>query len=252
MQNLLKKYHASFLLLVLLIVAISVSGCGGASQVTKAARVPSASQVELIQNVILQYQATHEGLLPLVAADETVSRYEKYRIDFSKLMSANLLGEIPPSAYQNGGNYYYLILNEETAPLVRVQNLVHTMGVNDVQLAADQYLSEQGKLALLEDQVVDKFFYLIDYDVLNIKAPELISDYSGQPLTLMMDRTGTVYINYEPDMYRFIQQNPELAENTAQDMRNWVVENAIFVPVRSAAYIMMAGGQLGTDPKFQP
>src|SRR5690606_39207600 len=68
-----------------------------------------------VQEAVNRYFETH-GTLPLFNADANVPKYEKFRVDFARLKSAGFLPAPPPAAFEGGGPYLFLIVDEERDP----------------------------------------------------------------------------------------------------------------------------------------
>ncbi|MBW7455759.1 hypothetical protein ACFOLF_05365 [Paenibacillus sepulcri] len=203
------------------------------------AKQPAKDAILNVQTVIDQYQKD-TGLLPIQNSDQDTPIYEKYLIDFAKLQRMNYLTSIPETAYEKGGSYYYLIINEETDPTVKLMNLVIYQQVNDVQAAVKTYRSgHNGELPSSDEAYPD--FVRIDYKKLAVKEPVIRSMFTGQTLYTLMDAKGNVYIDYGSDIMQAIEKAGGKSIAPAQDLRGLLVNNADFVPVKSPVYHLING-----------
>lgn len=80
------------LLLGMVSLALTLSGCLYPGE-EKRASVNYRESVKRIQAAVDDYQQ-EEGVLPILNADETTPRYEKFRIDLGKLNNKGYLDDI--------------------------------------------------------------------------------------------------------------------------------------------------------------
>lgn len=223
----------AWLLPVVLLMAFSLTGCMYPGN-EKEGGVNYRESVKRIQAAIDDYQQEH-GILPILNADETTPRYEKFRIDLEKLNKSGYLDDIPNTAFEKGGSAYFLILNEETDPIVKVMDLVTVQKVNDVQLQLNRYKSAHGG----EIPVLDELYpglYTIDEKKAGISSISLSSVYSGQPVHFMMDKNGQVYVDYIFDILAAINKNGGVQEGN-KDLRLHLEQASYYVPVKSLPYL---------------
>ncbi len=220
-------------LLGMLLTVFTLSGCMYPGE-EKEAGVNYRESVKRLQAAIDDYQQ-EEGLLPILNADESTPRYEKFRIDMEKLNKSGFLDDIPTTAFEQGGSAYFLILNEETDPVVKVMDLVTVQKVNDVQLQINRYKSAHGG----EIPVLDELYpglYTIDEKKAGTSSITLSSVYSGQPVQFMMDKDGNVYVDYILDIVTAINKNGgEYDDN--KDLRLDLEQASYYVPVKSLPYL---------------
>lgn len=221
------------LLLGGLSLVLTLSGCLYPGE-EKRDNVNYRESVKRIQGAIDDYQQ-QEGVLPILNADETVPRYEKFRIDLEKLTTSGYLDDIPATAFEEGGSAYFLILNEEIDPAVKVMDLITVQKVNDVQLQIDRYKSAHGG-ALPVDNELYPGLYTIDDKKAGTSSITLNSVYSGQKLDFIMDQEGTVYVDYVFDIMAAIEKNGGEHEET-KDLRQHLEEASYYVPVKSLPYL---------------
>ncbi|WP_308639132.1 hypothetical protein [Paenibacillus silvisoli] len=233
----LKKAAAA---MVLALMAALLSGCLYPKDQLGQNQKPPKDAIMNVQAVVDQYQKD-TGLLPIQNSTETTPLYEKFKVDFDKLKRMNYMSSIPESAYEQGGSYYYLVINEDTDPTVKLMNLVLYQQMNDVQAAVKSYSdTHEGKLP--EGAELYPGFKGIDFDALDMKEPALHSMFSGAILTPMIDAKGTVYIDYGADIMQALSKLESGKKPGEQaDLRAVLVDSSDFVPVKSPVYRLVNG-----------
>lgn len=226
------KWRSVRLTAVLAVLTVLLSGCLYPEEERAAGQLPAKDAVLSVQAVVDQYQKD-TGLLPILNSEPDTPVYEKYRVDFGKLTRMKYVSDIPPAAFEKGGNYYFLITNEETDPTVKLMNLAVYQQVNDVQREVVSY--QRAKGALPRGEEVYPGYFRIDYSALNIREPKLSSVFTGQTLQTMMDAGGNVYIDYAADMMQAIQKSGT-SPKPDQDLRELLASQSDFVPVKSPVY----------------
>ncbi len=225
---------------LMLAVCMLLSGCLYPRDRLEQNQRPPKDAILTVQAVIDQYQKD-TGLLPILNSTEDTPVYEKYRVDFEKLQEMNYLSEIPPSAFENGGGYYFLIINEEKDPTVKLMNLVFYQQINDVQAAVKAYVGAHGGKLPAGQRAYPDFTY-IDYSKLKpLKEPVMNSMFTGQPLLTMMDAQGNVYLDYGSDIMQQLNKQGAAKPEPGQDLRTLLVNGSDFVPVKSAVYRLVNG-----------
>ncbi|MFD0586894.1 hypothetical protein ACFQZE_02675 [Paenibacillus sp. GCM10027627] len=200
--------------------------------------VPPKEAVRNVQAAIDQYFA-EKSLLPIVNSSQEVSKYEKYKINFQKLTSTGYLSSIPTAAFENGGNYYFIIIDEETDPRVKLMDIVTFQKINDIQNWVKLHMAEGG--ALPKKEAMYPGFYAVDYEAMNKKAPVIKSVYSGGTLSALVDDKGQVYTDYGLDIMQLIQKNGTAELEKDADLRALLVDSADFVPVKAPEYRLVDG-----------
>ncbi|NMO96963.1 hypothetical protein [Paenibacillus lemnae] len=221
-------------LTVSLILVLFLSGCMYPKEDQQENQVSYRESVRRIQDAVNDFYK-EESILPIITAGEEVPRYEKYRVDLDKLKNMGYIDEIPKTAFEKGGSGHFLIINEEVDPLVKVMDLLTIQKVNDVQLSVNRYKSDHdGELPTGVE--LHPGFFSVDVAKTDMKKLQLKSFYSGQEITLMMDDTGKVYVDYAFDIMQAIQKNGE-DPKPDQDLRTYLEEESYFVPVKSVPYL---------------
>ncbi|WP_379162561.1 hypothetical protein [Paenibacillus sp. sgz5001063] len=201
--------------------------------------------VQRVQAAVDDYQQ-QEGLLPILNADEATPRYEKFLVDLDKLQQTGYLDEIPAAAFEKGGSSYFLILDEEHDPAVKLMDLITVQKVNDVQRQINRYKSaHSGNLPA--DQEIYPGLFTIAARKAGTDSITLNSIYSGRLLPFIMDKSGTVYVDYSIDIQTAIQKNSTTPiKNT--DLRLQLEQASYYVPVKSLPYFWVNGQPVPQPP----
>lgn len=217
----------------LLLLITLLTGC----MYSNTNRGPQASpqeSVAIVQAAVDRYVA-EKNILPIKNFDSDTPLYERYVIDFRKLMGEGFISQLPQAAYEQGGSFYFVIVDAEKQPTVKMLDIAMIQQVGDVIQAVHQYRgSHSGELPLADE--ISQHWHHIDYSALKMKPVELSSPFSTLKLTLMIHQDGQVAINYAPDIMRMVDQfqisNPEQVE----DLRVYLVQYSDFVPAVSVPY----------------
>lgn len=215
------------------LIALLLSGCLYPQTDSSSSTIVSKESMRNVQAAVDQYM-NDKSILPIHNSDSNVDRYEKFRVNFDMLKQEGYVEVLPSSSFEGGGNYYFLILNEDTQPTVKAQSIYLIQKIIDVQRQVDAYRDKNGVLPAA-DQVYEGF-YAIDYEALDIKAPQLHSIYSGSISELLLGESGTVYINYASDIYQMMMQHPDYELTDENDLRELLAMYSDYVPVKSAKY----------------
>jgi hypothetical protein len=194
--------------------------------------------VNRIQSAVDDYQKELD-VLPIINADQNIPRYEKFRVDMDKLKRSGYIDEIPSTAFENGGHGYFLIINEESDPTVKVMDLVTVQMVNDVQRAVDKYkVGHENQLPRGEEIYPE--VYTVDLLKAGISSIKLKSVYSNEDMTFLMNTYGQVYVDYGYDIMQTIDKS-DLKPEDDEDLRDYLVNSSFFVPVKSLPYYWSNG-----------
>nr|WP_280521214.1 hypothetical protein [Paenibacillus mangrovi] len=215
------------------LLAVSLTGCLYPEEKKSENSVSYRESVKRIQSAVDDFQKD-QGILPILNADESTPKYEKFRVDMDQLQKRGYIDEIPSTAFEKGGSAYFLIQNEETDPTVKVMDLITVQKVNDVQRAVNQYkIAHDGKLPAGEE--VYPGIHTVDPALAKTESIELKSIYSGQDMNFIMDQAGVVYADYSFDIMQLIDKEG-LKPSKEEDLREELVKSSDFVPVKSLPY----------------
>jgi hypothetical protein len=224
-------------LLCLMLAAVALSGCMYPDDLREGKRGAGTDELAAVQSAVRQYREAY-GVLPIKTTDKDTPIYEKYVIDFQRLLNTPYLDRIPANAYEEGGPHIYVIVDPETDSTVRWFDLATAQQVNDVQREVDRYAALYGRLPAGEPFAPG--YSLIDYKRLRMARVQVRSVYSGGYLGLIMNEEGKVGVNYGPDIVQFLA-NHGIEPEPGRDLREYLVERTPFVPVKSFPYVLRNG-----------
>ncbi|MBW4839930.1 MAG: DUF3939 domain-containing protein [Paenibacillaceae bacterium] len=227
----------SALLVVILAMMMTflLSGCLYRGDRQVGGPISYTESVDRIQRALDRFQED-KGILPMITAGEETPRYEKYRIDLDQLKRGGYLEELPAAVFEQGGSVYFLVIDEETNPTVKVMDLSTMQKVNDVQRKVLSYQSSHG--GALPSKAGEEAYpglYTVDLPLLQAESLALPSVYSGETLPFLMDARGNVYVDYAFDIMQAIDQSGKTPQGD-EDLRTWLTDRSAFVPVKSLPY----------------
>lgn len=236
MHRTAKLIVRSGLLLCLVIGGMTLlSGCMYSKEQRLEQGVSYRESVDRIQRAIDQFLAD-EGILPIITAGEETPRYEKFVIDLDKLHKKGYIDEIPVTAFEKGGSAYFLVIDEDHDPKVKVMDLVTMQKVNDVQRLVNKFLaSHDSKLPASDGAETYPGLYTVNLKQINGEDYSLRSVFSGETLPYLMDNKGNVFVDYAFDIMQAINK-AEAKPKDDEDLRTILVEQSYFVPVKSLSY----------------
>jgi hypothetical protein len=223
------------LLLILLLIPL-LSGCLYPKERLGENAAPPAQQIQQVQEAVLKYQEK-TGVLPVLTKDASTPIYEKYPIDFKKLVP-DYLSMIPGAAYENGGNYMFVLINPEEKPEVRLADLVISQKIQSLQQDVQLYYI-RNKSYPLGEKIADGY-YLLDFKAFNKEVESVTSQYSQQQLSIIISEKGVVGVDYAPDIHMAVQKlstPPAIYE----DLRKYLAVDSPVVPVKSFPYFLING-----------
>lgn len=231
-MHLLKVFRTSCLI-ILILSMLTLTGCLYPNDQTPGGNASARESVLTVQDAVDRYQEQQE-LLPIQNADEDVPLYEKYKVDLGKLQRMGFISQIPSAAFENGGIYQFLVIDEETKPTVKLLDLVVFQAVGNVQTKVNQYRSSHANENPTETELYEGFF-TIDFGTLGISEPDIISMFSKQSLNLLVNKQGQVFVDYGIDIATAVKK-AEVLPKQEEDLRRLLIEASYFVPVRSPVY----------------
>ncbi|MFC4302776.1 hypothetical protein [Cohnella boryungensis] len=228
------------------LLLVTLTGCLYPEDQSPGNNISAREAITAVQTAVDRYR-DDSGLLPIQNASEETPLYEKYKVDFGKLKRMGYLSQIPAAAFESGGGYQFLIIDEESdKPQVKLLDLAVFQAVGDVQRKVTAYRAANGKRNPAGDEVYPDF-HAIDFARLGIASPEIRSMYSRQTLNWLVDGQGNVYADYGVDVATAVEKtNKEPA--ASEDLRRALIEASYYVPVRSPAYRWIDGEPRAARP----
>ncbi|TKD69857.1 hypothetical protein [Pseudalkalibacillus hwajinpoensis] len=210
-----------------------LSGCLYPESQKNENQIPYTDQIQSVQSAVEQYQE-NKSILPIKTRDQGTPIYQKYPVDFKKLVPA-FLQQAPGNSFENGGVFQYVLIHVEENPTVRLIDLVTVDKVKDLQLQVNDYRRNH-KYPPFKD-VLAKDRYSIDYDALGMdEEPTIISPFTNDQLSFFIDENGEVHIDYRDDLNKAIVNNPDHPYKNGDDIRDLLADNSFYVPVTSVPY----------------
>ncbi|MCF6093534.1 hypothetical protein L1765_05975 [Microaerobacter geothermalis] len=219
-------------MILFLLVAIFLTGCMY-PQERRMENIPVDQSVKMVQEAVEQFQE-ETTVLPIETRPADTPVYEKYIIDFGKLVP-RYIPFVPTNAFENGGIYKYVLVDVETEPKVKLLNLYLLNEINDIQRRVNLY--KYKTTALPVKSMIDKNYFTIDFSQLNRKAPEIKSPFTSNFLPVIMDINGKVGIDYSMDLMIKLKEVVQLPPD-GEDIRDLLVNDSYFVPVASFEYTL--------------
>ncbi|WNC17246.1 hypothetical protein [Brevibacillus brevis] len=232
-----QSWRKSFKLIAsLAVLSVLLSGCLYPDERKAENQVPSVFYLEATQKAIEQFQQD-TGVLPIVTKQMDTPIFEKYEIDFRKMIP-RYMPDAPGNAFEKGGVYKYVLIDVETKPTAKLLNLGAVSTVADVQSAVNRYRGYYNKLPIKDD--LGNGYYSIDHEELGVKTWQVPSTVGQNFLPLVMNANGEVGIDYASDIAQLLREKKvEVPKNT--DPRYVFARESMFVPAKSFPYELVNG-----------
>lgn len=118
---------------LLIILSVILSGCLYPQDKLAENQVPYEDQVKSVQSAVDRFQKDNGGILPIKTRDASTPIYQKYPIDFQKLVP-KYMAEPPGNSFENGGIFQYVLVDVETKPTVKIFDLRIAETIRDVMI----------------------------------------------------------------------------------------------------------------------
>lgn len=192
-------------------------------------QVPYKDQLDSVQSAVNQYKEANGGILPIKTKDAETPIYQKYPIDFNKVVP-KYLSEPPGNAYENGGLFQYVLVDVEENPTVKLLDLRMAETIREIKMR----INANG-YPPFKDQIA-KNIYTLDFNKIGYKEePVAVSPYTNQNLHFIISTDGEIFIDYRSDLYQAIKSS-KLVLKEGEDIRHILVNESMFVPAYSLPY----------------
>lgn len=223
----MKKNFQLFLPFIL--VLSMLTGCMYPDEKLVQNQVPYKDQLDSVQSAVNQFREAKGGILPIKTKDAETPIYQKYPIDFNKIVP-RYLSEPPGNAFENGGIFQYVLVDVETNPTVKLLDLRMAETIREIKMRinANGYPPFKEKIA--------NNVYTLDFEKIGYKKePVAVSPFTNNNLHFVISTDGEIYIDYRPDLYQAIKSSGKELK-AGEDIRQILVGNSMFVPAYSLPY----------------
>lgn len=222
---------------VLLLFVLLLSGCMYPDSQRKEQQMLPVESVTVVQAAVDRF---HEqtGVLPIKNSEMDTPLYQKYVVDFQQLLGG-YLGQIPAAAFEQGGIHYFVMIDVEEEPKVRLLHLPSMKVVDELQRKVNTIRREQGSIP--GDQLQFGAWYTLDAEAVKPTAVSVVSPISGQTLPVIVHEDGRVAIDYSSDIMQLLQQQEITEPNEQMELLSLLAEHSYYVPAGSFPYYFHDG-----------
>ncbi|MGA9228484.1 MAG: hypothetical protein WB217_19240 [Mesobacillus sp.] len=211
------------------LVLITLTGCMYPEEKLVQNQVPYKDQLDSVQSAVKQFQEANGGILPIKTRDAETPIYQKYPIDFKKIVP-KYLSEPPGNAYENGGIFQYVLVDVEVNPSVKLLDLRIAETIREIKMRI-----EANGYPPFKDQIAANI-YTLDFKKIGYKQePVATSPFTNQNLPFIISTDGEIFVDYRSDLYQAIKST-KLDLNEGEDIRHILVNESMFVPAYSLPY----------------
>lgn len=213
-------------LLTFTLSLVVLTGCMYPDDQRAGSNIPPETDIQNVQNAVDNFQESEGGILPIKTTEDAVE-YLEYPIEFTRVVP-EYLSEIPVTAYENGGNFQYVILDEEEDPTVKIADLAIIEELRSLSLR----INGMGEHVELGEQVGPNV-YQLDLEHYNLADnPTVTSPYTRQELNVYYSGGQDFVVDYRDDLNMMIE-NEGLEFETGEDIREVLYEYTPIVPIYS-------------------
>jgi hypothetical protein len=214
---------------ILLFASIILTACMYPEERLAKNQIPYEQQLQMVQTAVNQYKDDTGGLLPIKTKNNDTPLYQKYLIDFQKLIP-QYLSEAPGNAFESGGIFQYVLVNVEEDPTVKLIDLRIAETIREIKIR----IQSQGYPPFKEE--IANNVYTLNYELLGYKEePFVVSPFTQNNLPLVINGNAEIFVDYRIDLYQALQQM-EVSVQQGEDIRYILMENSPFVPAYSLPY----------------
>lgn len=208
---------------------ILLTGCMYPEEELAQNQIPYEDQVQAVQSAVKSFQEDNGGILPIKTKDMDTPIYEKYPIDFNKIVP-KYLAEPPGNAYESGGIFQYVLVDVEKNPTVKIFDLRIAEEIKDINL----FISLQ-KYPPYKKEITTGV-YSFDFKKIGYEEePYVVSPYSNQNLSFVITGSAQVFVDYRSDLYQ-VMQSGSCKKAAGEDIRDCLWQDSLFVPAFSLPY----------------
>lgn len=214
---------------LLVFTTMFLSGCMYPNNELTKNQTPYKDQIQAVQIAIEDFKKDNSGILPIKTKAANTPIYERYPVDFKKLMP-KYISEPPGNAYESGGIFQYVLVDVESNPTVKLFDLRITDTIRDIKLRikANGYPPFKKRVA--------GNVYTLNFKKLGFEQiPYVISPYTNQNLPFVVTGDAEIYVDYRSDLYQTLKKG-NFNETDGKDIRSILMKDSMFVPAYSLPY----------------
>jgi hypothetical protein len=220
-------------------MSVVLTGCLYPDERLEKNQVPNDHQLQSVQLAVDNYKEANRGQLPIETRNSDTPIFQKYPIDFKKLKQYGFIGSTPGNAFQEGGDYQYVIIHPDENPTVKVLDLRLTEHIRSINTQLQLYRSKHIYPPFGEE--IAYGVYEIDFEELGFDEPQyVVSPYTMEHLPIVIDAKGELNIDYRKDLYKLMKEN-EHSYQEGDDIRYFLTDNYPIVPAYSLPYTLQDG-----------
>lgn len=217
------------ILCLLIFVPLLLSGCMYPNQNLTINQTAYKDQLQSVQNAVDAFRKDNDGILPIKTMEASTPIYQKYPIDFKKLIP-KYLAEPPGNAYENGGIFEYVLVDTDANPTVKLVDLRIAEAIQEIKfrIEANGYPPFEKRLSYS--------VYTLNFKKLGYETPPYaVSPFSNNNLPFIITSDAQVYVDYKSDLYEALKKN-HYSIKSGEDIRSILSNNSMFVPAYSLPY----------------
>lgn len=201
-----------------------LTGCMYPDDERAGSNIPPETDIDNVQSAVENFREKEGGILPIKTTEDSLE-YLKYPVEFTRIVP-EYLSEIPITAYENGGNFQYVILDAEDNPTVKIADLAIIEELRSLRLR----INGMGEHVELGEQIGPNV-YQLDLEHYNLaENPTVTSPYTGRELNIYYSGGEEFVVDYRDDLNLMIE-NEGLEFETGEDIREVLYELTPIVPI---------------------
>lgn len=218
---------------IALLVSLFLTGCLYPDQEKAKSQIPYKEQIQSVQSAVDQFQKDEGGILPIKTKPAETPYYQRYLVDFKKI-APRYMAEPPGNAFEAGGVFQYVIIDEETNPTVKIFDIRIAQEIQDLNLRLTAYRQKNG-YPPYKERLSEEVFTL-DYEKMGLKeAPTVLSPYSQKQLPIVINSDVGLYVDYTADLHDALNKK-KTDFKPGEDIRPVLTEDSEFAPAYSLPY----------------
>ncbi|CAM3717709.1 hypothetical protein [Alkalicoccus chagannorensis] len=214
----------------LLAAVLLLTGCMYPQEERSRNHGPNQEQLDRVQSAVDQFHE-NRGVLPIATRDADTPIFQRYPIEFSQIVPS-YMSEPPGNAFENGGDYLYVLTHVEEEPQAGLIDLGTTSTIQELERNIHDYRAQHDYAPV--DEIVGNELLLLDFDALGYEEPPTVASpfHPDHRLPLLYTTQGDVIIDYSLDIEYYVEEYGADSIDD-EDLRWLLVEHAPFVPAYS-------------------